>query len=115
WIINFFKRVVYGQNYKYRAWVISFNTRLVVWTSLVLLVFSTVAMLIFEYDHALAEHRTWWGKLVSAFFMGNSSRTAGFNVSETGGLSMPMLMVMMFLMWVGASPGSTGGGIKTTT
>lgn len=115
WAINFFRRVFYSQSYTYRAWVISFNTRLVVWTSLALLVFSTAATLIFEYNHALAEHQTWWGKLVSAFFTGNSARTAGFNVSDTGGASFPMLLVMMFLMWIGASPGSTGGGIKTST
>lgn len=115
WTVNFFRRIVYGQSYSYRAWVISFNTRLVVWASLALLVFSTVATLVFEYDHALAEHRTWWGKLVSAFFTGNSARTAGFHVSDMNGMSFPMLLVMMFLMWIGASPGSTGGGIKTST
>lgn len=115
WTINFFKRIFYGQKFTYRAWVISFNARLVMWTTAALMIFSTATTFMFEYDHALAEHPTAWGKWVAAFFTGNSARTAGFNVANTGGLSFPMLLVMMFLMWIGASPGSTGGGIKTTT
>ncbi|WP_353184410.1 potassium transporter TrkG [Parapedobacter lycopersici] len=115
WIVNVFKRVIHGQPFTYRAWVISFNTRLVVWTTLALFIFSTITTFILEYDHALAEHPSLWGKWVAAFFTGNSARTAGFNVTDTGGLSFPMLLIMMFLMWIGASPGSTGGGIKTTT
>ncbi len=115
WVVNFFMRLFRGKPYVYRAWVISFNTRLIVWVTLLLTLFATVATFILEYHHTLAEHQTLWGKWVAAFFTGNSARTAGFSLSDVGGLSLPMLALATFLMWVGASPGSTGGGIKTTT
>src|SRR5690606_26201411 len=98
-----------------RAWVISFNTRLIMWATLILVIFSTVATFALEYNHTLAAHDSFWGKWIAAFFTGNSARAAGFSVADASGFSMPMLATAVFLMWVGASPGSTGGGIKTTT
>lgn len=115
WAVSFFLRVFYGEPYVYRAWVISFNTRLIVWVTLFISLFATVVTFLLEYHHTLADHQTLWGKWVAAFFTGNSARTAGFSLSDVGGLSLPMLALATFLMWVGASPGSTGGGIKTTT
>src|SRR5690606_3578390 len=115
WAINVFLRLFHGKPYTYRAWVISFNTRLIIWVTLMLVVFSTVATFVLEYNHTLAAHDSVWGKWIAAFFTGNSARTAGFSVADVNGFSMPMLATAVFLMWVGASPGSTGGGIKTTT
>lgn len=59
----------------------------------------------------LTENVSWLG----ALFHSVSARTAGFSTSPIGGFTQPGLLVMLFLMLVGASPGSTGGGIKTTT
>jgi Trk-type K+ transport system membrane component len=53
-------------------------------------------------------------KIVTSFFQ-SITRTAGFNTVDFGVLSTTTLFVFIFLMFVGASPGSTGGGIKTTT
>lgn len=55
------------------------------------------------------------GKLLSAFFTAITPRTAGFNVVDTASLSPGSLLIVMVLMFIGASPGSTGGGVKTTT
>lgn len=115
WVFNFFHRLVYGKAFTYRAWVISFNSRLIAWMTLILVAVGTVLTFLLEYNHTLAEHESLWGKCVSAFFTGNSSRTAGFNIANTDGFTFPTIMVIMLLMWIGASPGSTGGGIKTTT
>ncbi|MFB2118074.1 TrkH family potassium uptake protein [Parapedobacter sp. 2B3] len=115
WVVNVFSRMFHGKPYTYRAWVISFNTRLIMWVTLILVIFSTVVTFALEYNHSLAAHDKLWGKWVAAFFTGNSARTAGFSVADAGSFSMPMLATAIFLMWVGASPGSTGGGIKTTT
>lgn len=52
---------------------------------------------------------------LGAFFQSVSTRTAGFATYPTGGFTNAGLFVMVLLMFVGASPGSTGGGIKTTT
>lgn len=115
WVINVYRRLFFGRPYHYRAWVISFNTRLVIWVTFILVVLATVLTFLLEYRGTLQDHPSVWGKLVTAFFMGNSSRTAGFNVVDMGSLSFPTIMLATLLMWIGASPGSTGGGIKTTT
>jgi len=54
-------------------------------------------------------------RIMSSAFLSVTSRTAGFNTLDTSALSTATLFVLMMLMFVGASPGSTGGGIKTTT
>ena len=52
---------------------------------------------------------------LDAFFQSVSARTAGFASVPVGSMSTAGLLVLMVLMFIGASPGSTGGGIKTTT
>lgn len=52
---------------------------------------------------------------LGAFFQSVTARTAGFSTYPLGGFSNAGLVAMMVLMFIGASPGSTGGGIKTTT
>lgn len=54
-------------------------------------------------------------RLLAAFFTAVTPRTGGFNTLATGGLTEPALMLIAALMFIGASPGGTGGGIKTTT
>jgi len=53
--------------------------------------------------------------LLGAFFMSVTARTAGFATENIGNYSNAGLLVLIVLMYIGASPGSTGGGIKTTT
>lgn len=115
WVLNFYNKAIFRQTITYKAWVIGFNTRLVFYTSLFLIILGTLSHLMFDYNHSLAEHPTWWGKLVTAFFAGVTPRTAGFNTIDMSGLSQPAIIVTLFLMWIGASPASTGGGIRTTT
>lgn len=105
----------YREKFVNKAWVINLNTAIVVYTTLILLVVGTVLFFIFEKDNTLAEHRTLWGKLVGAFFGGVTPRTAGFNTVDMGALTVPTLLITMLLMWIGGSPASTGGGIKTTS
>jgi Trk-type K+ transport system membrane component len=54
-------------------------------------------------------------KIIISFFGSISARTAGFNITDISLWGYPTIFMMIFLMWIGASPGSTGGGIKTTT
>ena len=54
-------------------------------------------------------------KFIISFFGSVSARTAGFNITDISLWGYPTIFLMIFLMWIGASPGSTGGGIKTTT
>lgn len=93
---------------------INLHTRIVLVTSSILIVAGTVLFYIFEYNNTLAEHNG-FGKLVTAFFGAVTPRTAGFNTVDNAVLNLHTVMIVLLLMWIGASPGSTGGGIKTTT
>ena len=95
-------------------WVINMNTRIVVITSVLLLAGGTFLFYIFEYENTLAGHKG-FGKVITAFFGAATPRTAGFNTVDTSALMLPTLMLIMLFMWIGAAPGSTGGGIKVTT
>ncbi len=90
------------------------NNSLIIRTTVFLLIFGTIVFYINEYDNVLKEHG-FWGKIFVSFFNSVTPRTAGFNNVDMAALTMPTLLICIFLMWVGASPGSTGGGIKTTT
>jgi trk system potassium uptake protein TrkH len=54
-------------------------------------------------------------RIITSYFQSVTTRTAGFNTLDNGGLSNSSVLLSIFLMFVGASPGSTGGGVKTTT
>lgn len=99
---------------KYRH-IIHINSRLAVYTSMVLLVFGFIAYISFEQHNTLVAHPTMWGKIVTSFFGAVTPRTAGFNTVDLSIVTLPTVMAYLLLMWIGASPGSTGGGIKTTT
>ena len=58
---------------------------------------------------------TWAERLTGAWFLSTTARTAGFNTTDTTRLAVPTKFLTVVLMFVGASPGSTGGGIKTVT
>ena len=59
--------------------------------------------------------RTWAERLSGAWFLSTTARTAGFNTTATTRLALPTRFLTVVLMFIGASPGSTGGGIKTVT
>ena len=89
---------------RFRWKKLSMHTRVVLSVSSILLVAG--ALLI-----KLTEDISWLG----AVFFSFSARTAGFSTYPLGGFTKSGLFVVMMLMFIGASPGSTGGGIKTTT
>ncbi len=99
---------------KHRPWVVTLDSRITLVTTITLTVVSFFFFLMFEYNNTLAEH-SFLGKLVTAFFGATTPRTAGFNSVDMGVLTLPTILITFFLMWVGASPASTGGGIKTST
>lgn len=98
----------------YKPWVLSLNSRIVLMTTLILLVIGSTVFYFFEYNNTLAAH-SGFGKIVTAFFGGATPRTAGFNSVDTSALNFSTIMMVFLLMWIGASPASTGGGIKTST
>ena len=79
-----------------------------------LLVLGTVLTLGLEYDHTLKD-LNFWEKLNASFFQSVTARTAGYATIPQGELGDATKLVTIILMFIGASPSSTGGGIKTTT
>jgi len=92
---------------------VSIQTKSVVAASMGLLVAGMLIILVSE--RTLVSSMGWGNGLLAAFFQSVTCRTAGFNTLDIASLNTATLLFMMFLMLVGASPGSCGGGIKTTT
>jgi len=105
----------FGKNkVAYRPWALNLNSRITLITTISLSVIAFLAFYIIEYNNTLAEHQG-IGKVVTALFGATTPRTAGFNTINTAEMLFPTTILILFLMWVGASPSSTGGGIKTST
>lgn len=103
-----------GRKREFIPMIININTKLVIYTTAFLIITGMVFFFIFENGHTL-EDMDFAGKIAHSFFGSVTPRTAGFNTVNMGQLSGAALILIMFLMWVGASPVSTGGGIKTST
>lgn len=108
------RSVIYGEKYRHTPRVSNINTRLALYTTGALLLVGFVCYWYFERNHTLSGLSP-YGKLVTAFFGSVTPRTAGFNSVDMTAMSMPTILIYLILMWIGASPGSTGGGLKTTT
>jgi trk system potassium uptake protein TrkH len=91
-----------------------FHTRVVLIVSGALTAVGFLGALIFEWGNTFTGDSPASTGL-EAIFLSVTARTAGFNTVETGHLTNMTLVHLMLLMMVGASPGSTGGGVKTTT
>ena len=95
---------------------ISVHTRLVLAATAALLVGGTVMLLALEWNNPRTLATLPFGdKVLAAWFQSVTTRTAGFNTLDIGAMTVPSLFVMMALMFIGASPGGTGGGVKTST
>ena len=89
---------------KFKWKKLSMHSRVVISVSVALIIVGTLLL-------KCTENITW----LAALFNSVSARTAGFSTYSLGDFSNAGLIVMMVLMFIGASPGSTAGGIKTTT
>jgi trk system potassium uptake protein TrkH len=115
WGFNFYHKLVHRRHFIYKARVIAFNSKIIAYTSFFLIFFGSLLVFILEYNHTLVTHESYYGKFVTALFIGTTPRTAGFNTVAMQELAFPTVMLTFLLMWIGAAPGSTGGGIKVTT
>lgn len=95
--------------------MITLNTKIVVYTTAILIVGGTAALFATEYKTVLLNHDSLFGKWTTAMFSAVTARTTGFNTVDYADFSVPGLLLVILLMWIGASPASTGGGIKTST
>jgi len=112
--MSLFARIIKNPASEAATRIIKVNSRLALTTSIILLVIGFISYFSLEYNASLQDHPTLIGKIVTSFFGSVTPRTAGFNTVDMSKLSLPIIIIYLFLMWVGASPSSTGGGIKTT-
>lgn len=101
--------------FKKRTWRhLSLHSKLVMSATFFLLVISTLAILLMEWDNTLAP-LSFPGRFLAAFFQAVSARTAGFNTLSISEMANETLFFVIILMFIGACPGSCAGGIKLTT
>jgi trk system potassium uptake protein TrkH len=98
----------------FRAKPISLHARLALITTALLLVLPTVLIAAFEWSHSLG-HLSFADRIHNAWFQSVTPRTAGFNSIDFTALQPATVVLTILLMYVGGSPGSTAGGVKTTT
>jgi potassium uptake TrkH family protein len=91
------------------------GTRIVLWTTFYVILIGTMIFFFVEYDHSLKYGISFFDKVYNAVFQVVVSRTSGFNTINVSHISISGMLLLIMLMFIGASPGSTGGGIKNTT
>ena len=109
--------IVIGDVFKNKRWKkLRIDSKIVLIMSGVLLLVGTVLFMAFEWNNeSTMADMNFWHKLTNAFFLSASCRTAGFATIAVDNFMPVSRNIMIVLMFIGASPGSTGGGIKTTT
>lgn len=93
---------------------ISLQTKIAVSVSIILICVGTLVFFLLE-NHRVLDGLGTKDKVLGSFFQSVTARTAGFNTVPISKLASPTLFFLIILMFIGASPGSTGGGIKTCT
>lgn len=92
------------------------SSKLAIITTLILLLAGTALIFFGEYTNTgTLANLNMWDKFQVSFFQSVTTRTAGYTTIDFTQLREATLFVMIILMFIGASPASTGGGIKTTT
>jgi trk system potassium uptake protein TrkH len=90
------------------------HSKLVLATTGILIGGGTAVFLLAESSRTMADF-TWSERLLAAYFLAVTPRTAGFNTVDTASLTDLSLFITIILMFIGASPAGTGGGVKTST
>lgn len=95
---------------------LSTSTHLAIVMTIFLICFGAVMTFMLEYSNkGTIGNLSLHDKLLSSYFQSVTLRTAGFQTVDLATLTTPTIIIYLFLMFIGASPGSTGGGLKTTT
>ncbi|CAM4308445.1 trk system potassium uptake protein TrkH [Paenibacillus endophyticus] len=95
---------------------LSLHSKVVLATTGTLIAVGTIVIFIFEFSNAKTlGSLDWGGKILASFFQSVTPRTAGANTLDYTQLRQATMFFTIILMFIGTSPGSTGGGIKTTT
>ena len=102
------------ERWKYPWKQISFSTKISIYFSLGLIAFAMVAFFFLEYNNTL-EGKTFGQSLITSLFQAITPRNIGFNTIDIKECSIPMLLIFMLMMFIGAGSASSGGGIRTSS
>jgi Trk-type K+ transport system membrane component len=108
------KNFILDRNKKGNSHHFSLYTKLTTITFLALMIFGTIVILILEWN-AFFHDKTWHQAFFYALFQSVTTRSGGLATMDVSEFTEPTLLVISFLMFLGASPSSVGGGIRTTT
>lgn len=111
---DFFDPRVIRERKRKRWMKLTDGTQIALITSFAIIVVGTVLFFFLERSNVLAKEST-FDKIFSSVFQVVAGRTAGFNIVNVDQMRIPTLLLFIVIIFIGASPGSTGGGIKTTT
>ena len=97
-----------------RAPARSLHTRIALRTTVILFAILTLVIFVLEWGHSMKDLSV-GERILASIFQSAAARTAGFNVVDIGKMHVAVLVLTCAAMFIGACPGGTGGGIKTTT
>lgn len=92
----------------------SIATKIAIYSSVSLVAIGAVTFFLIEKNNTMSD-MNFGERAITSIFQSVTTRTAGFNTVDIGSLAVPTLILFILLMFIGASSGSTGGGIKTST
>ena len=111
-VISDLKRIISSKKLGFKR--LSLHSKIAIITTFILIAIGFILYFISEFNYTM-EHFSFKDRFLSSLFQSVTTRTAGFNTIDNSNLSYPSVFITWILMFIGASPGSTGGGIKTTT
>ena len=95
---------------------LAIHSKIVINTTLIVTIVSTLLICVVEFGNSnTIKPLSITGKILASFFQSVTARTAGFNTIDLSLMSEAGILLMIILMFIGASPASTGGGVKTST
>lgn len=91
------------------------QTKIVLITTFWIIAIGSVLFFFIEKDHALSHQTTLFDKIFTSIFQIVTCRTSGFMILDVNNMGLATLIMIIVMMFIGGSPGSTAGGVKTTT
>lgn len=101
-------------NHKWKVKKYMLHTKIVLFMTIILVLGGALCFYLFERNNLLLSMDI-KGQILSSLFGSVTPRTAGFNTTDTGAYTEATRMLTVILMFIGGNPGSTAGGVKTTT
>ncbi len=114
-IRDFFDPRVIRERKKKRWMKLTDGTQIALITSFAIIIAGTIIFYFLEANNTLVGKGNPFDKVFASLFQVVAGRTAGFNIVDINAISIPAILLFIVIIFIGASPGSTGGGIKTTT